>query len=55
MHVVSFIKLLESDLARGQPDAEWVLRVRQGAGPSKQRPAQQGPGTNRLTAGLGAE
>src|SRR5262249_57601108 len=39
----------------GQPDAEWVLRARQGAGPSKQRPAQQGPGIFRLTGKLGAE
>ena len=45
----------QSGPARGQPDAEWVHRARQGAGPSKQRPAQQGPGTVRLTAKLGAE
>jgi len=45
----------DAGAGQGQPDAEWVLRARQGAGPSKQRPAQQGPGIVRLTTELGAE
>jgi len=40
---------------RGAIDEVQFVRARQGAGPSKQWPVQQGPGTNRLTAGLGAE